>query len=179
MKYALRGLLRDRTFTLVALLSIALGVGANSAIFSLLDQALFRNLPVQHPERLVLLDWRGPFLGRGWGSGNLMSYPFYRDLAAENQVFDGVIARAPTKVYLSVENAPEQVGAEIVSGSYFSVLGVHPALGRLIEQSDDVRPGGHPVVALSYDYWKTRMGGAKCSGSFAARLQSSAVKNLS
>ena len=107
VKYALRGLLRDRTFTLVALLSIALGVGANSAIFSLLDQALFRNLPIQHPERLVLLDWRGPFLGRGWGSGNLMSYPFYRDLAAENQVFDGVMVLVP--VNLSVVSGDGKV----------------------------------------------------------------------
>jgi putative ABC transport system permease protein len=123
VKYALRGLLRDRAFTLVALVSIGLGVGANSAIFSLVDQALFRQLPVKDPERLVLLNWSGTFIGSGWGSSNLNSYPLYRDLAAENQVFDGMFCRHPTTVHLSIENRAEPVNAEIVSGSYFPVLG--------------------------------------------------------
>ena len=159
-KYALRGLLRDRAFTLVALVSIGLGVGANSAIFSLVDQALFRQLPVKDPERLVLLNWSGTFIGKGWGSSNLNSYPFYRDLAAENQVFDGMFCRHPTSVHLSLGNTPEPVNAEIVSGSYFPVLGVRPALGRLLEESDDLQPGAHPVVVVSFDYWRNRLGGA-------------------
>jgi putative ABC transport system permease protein len=157
--YALRGLLRDRGFTVVAVLSIGLGVGANSAIFSLVDQALFRRLPVREPERLVLLDWNGSFIGSGWGSGNLLPHPMFRDLKAENQVFDGVFARHPTSVHLSVENAPEPVNAEIVSGTYFGVLGVRPARGRLLDESDDVQPGAHPVVVVSYDYWMNRLGG--------------------
>jgi len=160
VRYALRGLLRDRAFTLVALVSIGLGVGANSAIFSLVDQALFRQLPVKDPERLVLLNWSGTFIGPGWGSSNLNSYPLYRDLAAENQVFDGMFCRHPTSVYLSAENTPEPVNAEIVSGSYFPVLGVRPALGRLLEESDDLQPGAHPVVVVSFDYWRNRLGGA-------------------
>lgn len=160
VKHALRGLLRDRAFTLVAILSIGLGVGANSAIFSLVDQALFRQLPVNDPERLVLLNWSGTFIGSGWGSSNLNSYPFYRDLAAENQVFNGVFCRHPTTVHLSVENTAEPVTAEIVSGSYFPVLGVRPALGRLLEESDNVQPGAHPVVVVSFDYWRNRLGGA-------------------
>lgn len=161
VKHALRGLLRDRAFTVVAVLSIALGAGANSAIFSLVDQALFRRLPVRDPERLVLLNWSGSFVGPGWGSGNLQSYPFYRDVRAENQVFDGVFCRFPTSVNVSAGNTPEPVNAEIVSGSFFSVLGVGPALGRLIEDSDDLQPGAHPVVVLSFDYWRTRFGGAR------------------
>src|SRR5262245_53776793 len=132
VRHGLRALVRDRGFTVVALLSIGLGVGANSAIFSLVDQVLFRLLPVKNAEQLVLLSWSGTFIGSGWGSGNLLPSPLYRDLSAENQVFDGMFCRHPTDVHLSVGNVPEPVSAEIVSGSYFSVLGVRPALGRLI-----------------------------------------------
>src|SRR5712691_5613267 len=160
LRYALRGLGRDRAFTLVALLSIGLGVGANSAIFSLVDQALVRRLPVKDPDRLVLLNWSGTFIGPGWGSSNLNSFPFYRDLSAENKVFDGMFCRAPFSVNLSIGDTPEQANAEIVSGSYFSVLGVRPALGRLLEESDDLQPGAHPVVVVSFDYWRNRLGGA-------------------
>src|SRR4051812_27322625 len=102
LKHALRGLLRDRTFTLVAVLSIGLGVGANSAIFSLVDQALLRRLPEKEPDKLVLLNWNGTFIGPGWGSDNLQTHPMFRDLAAENQVFDGMFGRAPFTVQLSL-----------------------------------------------------------------------------
>ena len=159
VRHAVRGLLRDRVFTAIALLSVGLGVGANSAIFSLVHQALLRRLPVREPERLVLLSWNGGFVGVGWGSGDLLPHPMFRDLKAENQVFDGLIARHPTQVHLSVEGTPEPVNAEIVSGNYFGVLGVRPARGRLLDESDDVQPGAHPVVVVSYDYWKNRLGG--------------------
>jgi len=160
-RLGLRGLLKDRGFALTAVLSIALGVGANSAIFSLVDQALFRLLPVTQPERLVLLDWKGTFVGYGWGTSNLMSFPFYQQLRAENQVFDGVFGRHPTLVNLTVGSTPEPVSAEIVTGSYFAVLGVRPFLGRLIADSDDEQPGAHPVVAVSYDYWRNRLGASR------------------
>jgi predicted permease len=158
-KHALRGLRRDRSFTAVALLSIGLGVGANSAIFSLVDQALFRRLPVREPDRLVLLNWKGTFVGNGWGSGNLLPHPMFRQLAAENTVFDGLFSRHPASVHLAIEGSPEPVGADIVSGTYFGVLGVGAAVGRVLDESDDVTPGGHAVVVLAYDYWKNRMGG--------------------
>src|SRR5262245_28697604 len=158
LRYGLRGLMRDRGFALTALLSIGLGVGANAAIFSLVDQALFRRLPVREPERLVLLDWRGSFVGHGGGSDNLMSYPFYKDLRDQTDVFDGVFGRAPTTVNLAFENSAEPVGAEIVTGSYFPVLGVRPFMGRLIDESDDRQRGAHPVIVLSYDYWKSHLG---------------------
>ena len=161
LRHAFRGLGRDRVFTLVALLSISLGVGANSAIFSLVDQALVRRLPVKDPDRLVLVNWNGTFIGGGWGSSNLNSFPFYRDLKAENQVFDGMFCRAPFSVNLSTGETPEAANVDVVSGSYFSVLGVRPALGRLIEESDDLQPGAHPVVVFSFDYWQNRLGGAK------------------
>jgi putative ABC transport system permease protein len=159
VRHALRRLLHDRVFTVVALLSIGLGVGANSAIFSLVDQALYRQLPVREPERLVLLNWKGGFVGAGWGSGNLLPHPLFRDLKAQNQVFEGMFARHPTWALLSIEGPPEPVNTEIVSGSYFGVLGVGAALGRVLDESDDVTPEAHPVVVLSFDYWKTRLGG--------------------
>jgi predicted permease len=159
VKHALRGLLRDRAFSAVAVLSIGLGVGANSAIFSLVDQALMRRLPVREPERLVLVNWNGSQVSSLMGSWNLLSHPFFRDLKADNQVFEGVFARHPTNALFSIDGKPEAVNTEIVSGSYFPVLGVKPALGRLLDESDDVTPGAHPVVALSYDYWKNRLGG--------------------
>jgi predicted permease len=159
LRFAMRGLLKDKSFAVTAVLSIGLGVGANTAIFSLVNQALMRLLPVNEPERLVLLNWRGTFIGKGWGSSNLMSYPFYQDLRDQTDVFDGVFARAPTIVSLGVDNATESVSAEIVTGSYFRVLGVRALLGRTIDESDDRQPGAHPVVVLSYDYWRNHLGG--------------------
>src|SRR5438876_3987345 len=158
LRYALRMLRRNPAFTVVALVSIGLGVGANSAIFSLVDQALLRPLPVREPERLVLLSWNGTFIGKGWGSGDLLSHPMFRDLKPDNEVLDGVFCRHPTSVYLSLENTPELANAEIVSGNYFDILGVRPTVGRLLDDSDDLQPGAHPVVVLSFDYWKNRLG---------------------
>ena len=161
VKHGLRGLWREPAFTVVALLSIALGVGANSAIFSLVDQALLRQLPVREPERLVLVQWDGMWVGSSWGSGDLFPHPMFRALAAENEVFEGVFARHPTEVSVDVAGTPEQVGAEVVSGSYFSALGVPAAMGRLFDASDDVHRDAHPVVVLSFDYWKSRLGGPR------------------
>ena len=106
----------------------------------------------------MLLDWKGGSVGPGWGSSNLNSHPFYRDLAAQTDVFEGMFARHPTSVSLSIEAVAEPVNAEIVTGSYFSVLGIRPLLGRLIEESDDDQPGAHPVVVVSRDYWQNRLG---------------------
>src|SRR5262245_16959353 len=159
VKLGLRSLLHDRGFALAAVLSIGLGVGANSALFSLVDQALLRMLPVRDPDRLVLLDWKGTFIGKGWGTSNLMSYPFYRDLRDETQVFDGVFARFPTDIDLMIDGSPEQASAEIVTGSYFPVLGVRPLLGRLLDDTDDQQPNAHPVVVVSAAFWKNRLGG--------------------
>jgi predicted permease len=160
IRQGLRGLLRDRSFTVVAVASIALGVGANSAIFSLVDQALLRELPVRDPGRLVLLSWRGSFVGNGWGSGDLLPHPVFRDLVAQTDVFDGLCARFPSNVDLGLEGeTTEPVDAEIVSGSYFRVLGVGAALGRVLDESDDRQPGAHPVVVLSHDFWTNRLGG--------------------
>ena len=96
VRYSLRQLRLNPGFTLTAIASLALGIGANAAIFSLFDQLLLRRLPVREPERLVLVDWIGSKVGTNWGSGNLMSYPLCRDLQEQSRFFDGVFCRHPT-----------------------------------------------------------------------------------
>jgi predicted permease len=162
VRYAARSLRRSPAFTATAVLSLAIGIGATAAIFSLVDQVLFRLLPVREPERLVLLDWHGNALSDARGNGNIMSYPICRDLMQQDRFFDGVFCRQPRTVNLAtaVGEKTEPVTAEIVSGSYFPVLGVVPALGRLLDEQDDVQPGAHPVVVLSYVYWQSALGGA-------------------
>ena len=159
-RHTVRTLVRTPTFTLTAVLSLALGIGANAAIFSLVDQVLLRLLPVRDPHSIVLIDWRGNALADGWGSGNLMSYPMCRDLQAQTQFFDGVLCRHPTTVNLSSGGEHQPVLAEIVSGTYFPVLGVRPHLGRLIAESDDLVRDAHPVVVIAYDYWANALGRA-------------------
>ena len=162
VRYAARSLRRSPGFTSTAVVSLAIGVGASAAIFSLVDQVLFRLLPVREPERLVVVDWKGNSLSSGWGPSAFMSYPLCRDLMKQDRFFDGVLCRFPTGVMLaSGEGRQAQpVGAEIVSGSYFPVLGVAPAVGRLLDEQDDVQPGAHPVVVTSYAYWQSALGGA-------------------
>jgi predicted permease len=143
---------------LTAVLSLALGIGANAAIFSLVDQVLLRRLPVKDPQQIALIDWRGNQLADGWGTGNLMSYPMCRDLQAQTQVFDGVFCRHPTTVNFSAGGEPQPALAEIVSGTYFPVLGVRPHLGRLFADTDDVQRDAHPIVVISYDFWIHRLG---------------------
>jgi predicted permease len=160
LRYSARSLLRSPGFTVATLLSLALGIGATTAIYSLVDQVILHSLPVHEPERLVLLDWKGDKLANSFGSYNLMSYPICRDLQQQTRFFDGVLCRAETTVNLSAAGDPKPVGAEIVSGSYFSVLGVGPALGRVIEDRDDAAPLAGPMIVLSYDFWQSQFGGA-------------------
>jgi predicted permease len=156
--YALRTLRRSRGFAVVAALTLALGIGANTAIFTLLDQVLLRLLPVKNPQQLVLLTTRGKHYGNNWG-GNAISYPMYRDFQDHNEVFSGMLCRFPQPVSMTYGGQAERTLGELVSGTYFSVLGVGTVLGRAIGPEDDRVPDGHPVVVLSYDYWKRRFGG--------------------
>ena len=160
LRFSARSFLSSPGFTAATLLSLALGIGATTAIYSLVDQVMLHALPVRDPARLVLVDWDGDQVAGGFGSWNLMSYPLCRDLQQQARFFDGVLCRAEIQVNLSVEGDPKPVAAEIVSGSYFSVLGVGPALGRVIEEPDDAAPGAGPVVVLSHDFWQTEFGGA-------------------
>jgi predicted permease len=154
LQYAGRLLRRSPVFAATALLSIALGIGASAAVFSLIDQVLLRRLPVSEPDRLVYFNWKGSTLSSAYGYAYLNSYPLCRELQQQRHVFEGVVCRHPTTVSLSTGQQAQHVRAEIVSGSYFNVLGVQPRLGRLIDSSDDVHPGGHPVVVVGENYWR-------------------------
>src|SRR5438445_4733257 len=160
LRFSARSFLRSPGFTAVTLLSLALGIGATTASYSLVDQVILHALPIHDAARLVLVDWDGDQVGGGFGSWNLMSYPMCRDLQRQTRFFDGVLCRAEIDVNLSAGSDPKPVSAEIVSGSYFSVLGIGPALGRVIEEPDDAAPGAGPVVVLSHDFWQTEFGGA-------------------
>jgi len=162
LRFSARSFLRSPSFTATAVLSLALGIGATTAIYSLLDQVVRRALPVHEPERLVLIDWKGDQATvNAFGSYNLMSYPICRDLQMQERFFAGVLCRAATTISLSTGGEHRLAAAEIVSGTYFSVIGANPALGRLLTMDDDQAPGASPVVVLSYDFWKTQLAGAQ------------------
>jgi predicted permease len=157
LRYAWRALRQTPVFTLVAVSSMALGIGANVAIFTLVDQVLLRLLPVKEPARLVML--RGPVGDQHYGAnyGNsMLSYPMYEDFRDHNDVFDGVFARHQLAVQIGFSGGTERATGELVSGACFPVLGVGAAAGRLFGPGDDVAPGGHPVAVLSYGFWSSR-----------------------
>src|SRR5436190_19079996 len=156
LRLALRGLRRSPLFSIVAILSLALGIGANTAIFTLLDQILLRKLPVKAPDELVMLYQRGFHNGSNMGS-RMHSYPLYQDLQARAEPLAEVLCRRLVPASLSVDNTTERIDAEMVSGNYFTMLGVKPAIGRVLNSRDDDQVyQGHPVVVLSYGYWSTR-----------------------
>ncbi|MBZ5590927.1 MAG: ABC transporter permease [Acidobacteriia bacterium] len=161
LRYGRRALRRSPVFTSVAVLSLALGIGANTSIFSLLSQVTFRMLPVADPERLVIFHAEGEREGSSSRDNQeaVFSYPMYRDLRDRNQVFDGVIARSSAAVSFSYGGQTERARAEVVSGNFFEVLGVRAAIGRVFAADDDRIPGAHPVIVLSHGYWKRRFGG--------------------
>jgi hypothetical protein len=128
LRFSLRSFLKTPSFTITAVLSLMLGIGATTAIYSLVDQVLLHALPVRQPERLVLVDWEGDWVGSGFGSWNLMPYPLCRDLDQQRQFFEGVFCRALTTVNLSTGGDSYPATAEIISGNYFRVLGVGPAV---------------------------------------------------
>jgi putative ABC transport system permease protein len=162
-RIALRTLARAPLFTSVAIISLALGIGANTAIFSLLDQVLFRNLRVADPARLVVFHASTEFPGHSHSDSNesVFSYPIYKDLRDRSQVFAGVVARSSAPVSVSDGGTSERALAELVSGNLFEVLGVPPLLGRSIAPADDAAPGVSPVVELGAAYWTKRFGAAR------------------
>src|SRR5262245_44321529 len=155
LRYGARMLLKYPGFTCVAALTLALGVGANTAIFSLIDAVLLKTLPVNNPERLVLL-------GRALGGKNGAQFPYraYNQIRDQNEVLSGLLAWHPLRLSVSVDNQPEPaVAGQLVSGSYYSVLGVNAALGRTIVPDDDRAPGQSPVCVISHNYWRRRFAG--------------------
>jgi predicted permease len=159
LRFSLRSLRRSPSFAVTVVLSLALGIGSVTAIWSLVDQVVLRVLPVAEPEQLVLVDWNGDQVAETRGSSNLMSYPFCRDLQSQDRYFTGVLCRHLTPVNLSTGGDPRQATAEIVSGSYFSVLGVGPTMGRVLRE-DDGQPGAHPVAVLEYGFWRSQLASA-------------------
>jgi len=159
-RYALRQLRRAPVFALTAVVTLALGIGANTAIFTVFNQVLLRMLPVRNPGELVRLSFTGSQMGHvhifGGTDRDFFSYPMYRDLRDRDTALAGLIANTESQVGVVWQNQPEALDAELVSGNYFDVLGVSAAAGRLLLPSDDVVKAGSPVVVLSYDYWKTR-----------------------
>ena len=146
LKLAVRGLFRSPLFSIVAILSLALGIGANTAIFTLIDQILLRKLPVKNPEELVMLYQQGPHSGSNMGS-RMHSYPIYQEYQKRAEPLAEVIARRLADASISVDNQTERVDIEMVSGNFFTMLGVGPAAGRVFNsQEDDQIYQGHPVV---------------------------------
>lgn len=171
VQYALRGLRRNPGFTAVAVLTLALAIGANATIFSLIDQALMRALPVANPNELVVLSFAGSHPGHTYSEGgdspgrlHEFPYPMYRDLRDRNTVFSGLIAASKATLGVEWNNHAESVPAEMVSGNYFAMLGVRPAVGRLFGTSDETAPGANPVAVLSFDYWKSHLAEAPVAG---------------
>src|SRR5437870_932446 len=162
VRYGLRMLAKNPGFTAIAILTLALGIGANTAIFSLLNQILLRRLPVENPQELVVLKSPGPKHGHVWSDGDdseIFSYPLYKGLAKNTTVFDGVLARYEFSASIASQGQTDRGSGELVTGNYFEVLGVRPALGRVLSAADDDVQGAHPVLVLSHAYWTQHFGG--------------------
>jgi len=157
IQYALRQLRKYPGFTAIAVVTLAVGIGANAAIFSLVDQVLLKRLPVVEPDRLVMLNFTGSDTGHtdsyGGNEHDYFSYPMYRDLRDHNTVFEGMLAMFPAQVGVQWHNTPSLANSELVSGNYFSVLGLKPALGRVLIPDDTATRGAAPFIVLGYRYW--------------------------
>jgi putative ABC transport system permease protein len=170
-RFAIRQLYRSRGFAITAILTLALAIGANTAIFTLFNQALLRALPVREPGQLVVLSFAGGSGGHINSDGGdtpghhySFSYPMFRDLRERNTSFSGLIATASSNAGVAWNDHAEQVPVELVSGNYFDVLGVRPATGRVLLPSDETAENANPVVVLSFDYWKNHMAEAPVTG---------------
>jgi predicted permease len=159
LRYALRMLRRNPGFAIVAVLSLALGIGANTAIFSLIDAVLLKMLPVKNPEQLFFLERSGGAPLGPKRSSNL-SYAFFEQLRAQHEALAGVCTSfGGPRINVGVDGKAEVADAQRVSGNFFAVLGVNALLGRTITEEDNKVPGAHPVVVISYNYWQRRFAG--------------------
>lgn len=160
LRYAARMMRRGPGFVAVAVLSLALGIGANTAIFTLIHAVMLRALPVRSPDELVSIgDTSRPTAHwNGRPMANIFSYPLYQRLRDQNRVFTGLLASGDLgRADLTIgDGGPEPVHGRLVSGNYFEVLGVAPALGREFSAEEDRTPGANPVLVISYEYWVNR-----------------------
>jgi predicted permease len=168
VRYALRQLRRNPGFAAVAVLSLALGIGANTSIFTLINDVLLKSLPVRDPQQLIsfgIADGGGVIAGLDPGPWDLFPYDFYKQIENQNEVFDGLCAfdshRESVRVRIAgtAGGGAEQTLARLVSGNYFGVLGVDSLLGRMIDTSDATGPGHNPVAVISYRYWQRKFAG--------------------
>ena len=162
--YAVRSLLRSPGITLVALLSLALGIGANTAIFSLMNAVLLKSLPVRDPAQLVLFgDGLDQGISDGFPNPWLYSYPFYREMQKDNQVFSGVAAAFSMNDrihgFVTGRHEAEPMNVQLVSGTYFPLLGVQAVMGRTLSEQDDQTEGDHPVAVVSYAWFQRHFNG--------------------
>src|SRR5690348_5173640 len=155
IRYGWRQLLKHPGFTALAILSMALGIGANTAIFSLVDTVLLRPLPVREPSQLIAVDGQL----RNGAEFTLQSYLNYKDYRDRNTVFSGLFVYRTTVSSLTVNNSSQRVWGYLVSGNYFDVLGVKPMLGRAFLPEEDQTPDSHPVAVIGYNCWQRRFGG--------------------
>jgi predicted permease len=177
IRFGIRALAKSPGFTAIALLSLALGIGANTAIFTLLNAIMFRALPVRDPQQLFLFgkgQWVGSQDGMPNRSWQLFSYPFYRAFAAQTHSFSGVTAVSSIQMgsHISLNGGNvEHVQIDLVSGSYFNVLGISPTLGRLIAESDDLSAGSGPVAVASYGWFQRHFQGNPSAIGHSIRIQ--------
>jgi predicted permease len=150
LRYALRMLRRNPGFTAVAILSLALGIGANALVFSVVNALLLRPLQVEHPEQLAFLENKH--------KGTSQSFPNYRDLRDRNKTFSGLVGYRLAPMELESASGATRIWGLLATGNYFDVLGVHPLMGRFIHQADDLHPGASPYAVLSYNAWRARFG---------------------
>jgi predicted permease len=155
LRYASRMLVKSPGFTAVTILTLALGIGANTGLFSLVNSVLLGNLPVRNPQELVVIKYTD---SRTQEAEEDFSYPMYQAMRDKNTIFANVLTRSGVSFNASYGGQSEHAGGEMVSGNYFETLGVQPFLGRLIGPEDDRIPGAHPVAVLSYGYWQRRFG---------------------
>lgn len=161
IQFGLRMLLKSPGFTAIAVITLALGIGANTAIFSLMRQILLQRLPIRNPDELVLLRAPGPVTGHMSTDGDAtesFSYPMYKGLRDTNSVFSGILARYGFSASVASRGQTDRASGEVVSGNYFEVLGVQSAIGRVFSQDDDRVPGAEPYVVLSHTYWTRHFG---------------------
>src|ERR1051325_587483 len=154
VRYGLQTLVKNPGFTIIAVISLALGIGVNTTMFSLLDAVMLRSLPVQHPEQIVDIATRES----GGDPHRDFSYPLYAGLRDHNDVLSGMIAYVDVSVGLTAGDQTERINAEFVSANYFSVLGIQPAFGSAFA-ADDERPGAPRAAVISYALWKRRLSG--------------------
>ena len=157
IRYGTRILAKNPGFTTIVVLMLAFGIGANTGIFTIFEQVLMRSLPVKDPASLVVVTAEGRFIGSRFGLGTL-SYPMFKDFRMNEDLFDGVLCWRAEVAAMNDGRRTERTEIELVSGNYFDVLGVPPALGRTFVADDESAPGANPVIVLSYDLWRNRFG---------------------